>query len=98
MILARRGKGEQAAAGARNCHQRGVENGGTQNQYRREKIGERSGVFDAKFQRQRGHQKSQEHGSAIAHENLGGLKIPAKKSGGGAKDRGSQRGNQSLTA
>ena len=50
----------------------------------------------AHFQPQRGHQESQKHRAAIAHENFGGIEIPAEKTQRGAQRCGRQRANERL--
>ena len=55
-----------------------------------------AGVFEAELQAERGHQEAEEHRAAVAHEDFGGLEIPAEEAGGAAEDRRGQRGDQCL--
>src|ERR1700722_8091615 len=96
MVLARRRKRQQAATRARNRDECRVENGHTQNQQRSEPRGDVVGPLESQLQRKRGHQESQEHGTAIAHENLGGLEVPAQKASCCTKNRSRQSRHQRL--
>src|SRR5580700_6385728 len=96
MVLARRGKRQQAATRARNRDESRVENGYSQYQQRSEPRGDVVGLLESQLQPQRGHQESQEHGTAIAHENFGWLEVPAQKTRCCTKNSGRQSRHQRL--
>lgn len=96
MVFARSGKREKTAARARNSDQSGVEDGDSQNQKGNQPGGNMVAVSEAQLQSEGGHQESEEHGAAIAHENFGRLEIPTKKTGRRAEDGGRERGDESL--
>src|SRR5580704_10281202 len=87
VVFARRGKRQEAASRARYCNERSVEDRDAQNQQRSEPGGNVVGLLEAQLQPERGHQESQEHGPAVAHENLGWLEIPAQKARCRSEDR-----------
>src|SRR6266481_9171603 len=96
VILAWRGKRQQAAARAGNRHEGCVEDGHAQDQNRCEPGGKMTGVFQAEFQAESCHQVTEKHGAAIAHENFRRLEIPAEKPSGSAENGGSKSGDQRL--
>src|SRR5882724_1251237 len=96
VILAWRGKRQQATARAGNRHEGCVEDCHAQDQNRCEPGGKMTGVFQAEFQAESCHQVTEKHGAAIAHENLRRLEIPAEKPSGGAENGGSKSGDQCL--
>src|SRR5882762_5343946 len=96
VIFSRSGEGKQSAAAARNGHQRGIKNGRAQDQDRDDPRRKQIRVFQTKLQAERGHQESQEHRAAIAHENFRRFEIPAEKASSGAEYGSGQYGYQCL--
>src|SRR5580693_4445611 len=96
MVFSRRGKWKQTAAGAGDGDEGGVKNGGAEDERRSQPGGERRNVVQAQLQGQRRHQEAEKHRAAIAHENFGGLEVPAQEAGGGAQDGSGQRGHEGL--
>src|ERR1700722_7689861 len=96
MVFSRCSEREQTAARAGEGDERGVKNGGAEDEDRSEPGGQRGRMVQAELQGQGGHQETEEHRAAIAHENLSGFEIPAEETGGGAQDGSCQRGHQGL--
>src|SRR5271157_1117153 len=96
VVFARRGKRKQAATRAGDGDERGVKNRGAEDKDGGQPTGGRGGMFEPEFQRECGHQKSQEHRAAIAHENLGRLEIPAQETSRRTQDRRCKRGDKCL--
>jgi len=80
-------KGKQAAAQARNGNQRGIENGHAENQQGRQPPRDVIRLFKTQLEAERSHQEAKKHCAAIAHEDFGGLEIPAKEPCGGPEHR-----------
>ena len=97
VVFAWRGEGEQAAAGAGDRDQGGVKDRNAENQHRNQPSVRELRAVRADFQAERGHEESQEHRPAIAHENFGGIEIPAQKTERGAERSSAERADESLT-
>src|ERR1700722_1073239 len=54
-------------------------------------------MFEAELQTERGHQETEEHGAAVAHEDFGRLEIPAQEAGGAAQNCCGEGRDQCLT-
>src|ERR1700733_9518737 len=97
VVLARRSERDEAAAGTGDRDERRIEDRGAEDEHGNKPGGrEMRRTFGPDFQAERGHQESEEHGAAIAHENFRGIKVPDQETESGAESGGRQRADHRL--
>ena len=98
VVFAWRGEGQQAAAGAGDGDQSSVKDRDAENQDGHQPRVRELRPVRADFQAERGHQETEKHRAAIAHENFGGIEIPAQETERGAESGSAEGADESLTA
>src|SRR5712664_2937610 len=87
MIFSGRRKRQQSPPRPGDRHQCRIENSDAENQQRSQERRRMVPGAQSQLQSQRRHQETQEHRSAVAHENLRRLEVPAQKAGCRAKKK-----------
>src|SRR5271167_4242355 len=96
MVLSGRGERQQSTARAGNRDERGIEYRHAKNQDGNQPGGGEMRSLRTNLQSERGHQKTQKHGAAIAHEDLGGIEIPAQEPQRGPQNGGGESADHGL--
>jgi len=96
VVLARRSERKQSAAAARDGNESGIEDRDAEDQDRHEPSEREAHTFGADLQAESGHQKTEEHRAAIAHEDFGRIEIPAQEAQRGAKHGRAEGANEHL--
>src|SRR5260370_6816571 len=97
MIFSRRRKRQQSSSRSGDRNQSRIENSDAENQQRSQKSRRMVSGAQSQLQSQRRHQETQEHRSAIAHENLRRFEIPAHKTHSRPNNRPTHTPNDNLT-